>query len=64
MSRKYREYKAKRIEYYGKKGIFPPYKMTLSLYKRIKREKQRHKKLMKKFLGPLRRGAILVISGE
>lgn len=49
MSRKYREYKAKLIKFYGKKGKFPSYKMTLSKYKRIKRIVQKKKKQEKKF---------------
>ena len=49
MSRKYREYKKKLVEFYGKKGKFPPYKMTLSKYKRIKRMVQKKEKQGKKF---------------
>ena len=44
MSRKYREYKAYLIDLYGCYGRFPQYKMTLSWYKKFKREIQRHKK--------------------
>lgn len=50
MSRKYREYKNKLVEFYGNKGKFPPYKMTLSKYKRIKRMVQKKEKQGKKFL--------------
>ena len=49
MSRKYREYKARLIDYYGKKGKYPSYKMTLSKYKRIKRMVQKKEKQGKKF---------------
>ena len=59
MSRKYRKYKALLIEAYVRDGICPSYKMTLSRYKKIKREDQRHKKSYKKLLRSLRKGAIL-----
>lgn len=59
MSRKYRKYKAILIEAYVRDGIFPSYKLTLSRYKKIKREAQRHKKSYKKLLRSLRKGVIL-----
>lgn len=59
MSRKYRKYKAILIEAYVRDGIFPSYKLTLSRYKKLKREAQRHEKSKKKFLRSLRKGAIL-----
>lgn len=62
MSRKYREYKANLIELYGHEGKFPSYKLTLSRYKKIKREAQRTEKEWKKFLKSQRKGAILVTS--
>lgn len=60
MSRKYREYKAKLIEFYGKKGKFPSHKMTLSKYKRIKRSKQKGEKRKKKFLRSLQQYGVRV----
>ena len=62
MSRKYREYKSILIEAYGREGKFPSYKITLSKYKKIKREVQRHNKEWNKFLKSQRKGAILVTS--
>lgn len=59
MSRKYRKYKAILIEAYVSNGIFPSYKLTLSRYKKLKREAQRRKKSHKKLLRSLRKGAIL-----
>ena len=41
MSRKYREYKAWLIDYYGLKGKFPSYKMTLSRYKKTQTRKSK-----------------------
>lgn len=64
MSRKYREYKAWLIDFYGLKGKYPSYKMTLSRYKKLKRKNQKYEKQQKKFLRTLRQGAVLVISGE
>lgn len=49
MSRKYREYKAYLIALYRFYGVSPSYKMTLSWYKKFKREIQRNGKKMKKF---------------
>lgn len=60
MSRRYREYKAKLIEFYGKKGKYPSYKMTLSKYKRIKRRKQKSEKWKKKFLRQLQQDGVRV----
>lgn len=62
MSRKYRKYKAILIKAFGRDGMFPSYKLTLSRYKKIKREAQRHKKSYKKLLRSLRKGAIFVTS--
>lgn len=62
MSRKYRKYKALLIKAYVRDGIFPSYKLTLSRYKKIKREAQRTEKEWKKFLKAQRKGAILVTS--
>lgn len=60
MSRKYREYKNKLVEFYGKKGNFPSYKMTLSKYKRIKRIVQKKRKQKKKFLRQLQQDGVRV----
>lgn len=62
MSRMYREHKANLLEAYGSEGKYPSYKLTLSRYKKLKREAQRHKKSHKKLLRSLRKGAILVTS--
>lgn len=64
MSRKYREYKAYLIDYYGRKGKYPSYKMTLYRYKKLKRKNQKYEKRQKKFLRTLRQGAVLVIPVE
>lgn len=62
MSRKYREYKAYLIALYAFEGKFPSYKMTLSRYKKIKREVQWHKKNGSWSLLSPRRGVTLVTS--
>lgn len=62
MSRKYREYKANLIELYGHEGKYPSYKITLSRYKKIKREVQWHKKNGSWSLMSRRRGITLVTS--
>ena len=54
MSRKYRELKNFIIFAYGYINRFPPYKMTLSWYKKIKRDEQRSRKSAKKFFRTLK----------
>lgn len=54
MSRKYRELKNFIIYVYEYINRFPPHKMTLSWYKKLKRYEQRNRKSAKKFFRTLK----------
>ena len=56
MSRRYRELKNVIIIAYGYNNRFPPYKMTLSWYKKFKRDEQRSRKICEKVFRTLKKG--------